>query len=1481
MNFVKKLSVFLLAFLLVGGSAFGATITASPSTVPINAHLDGTDGADHTFFITVTITFNNDGTGAWADDEEITVDLPSSMTIADTDNNGDYAEEVALVYQGNGADPGLTVDATTDQNTIAVNVGTAANLAGDPGGDIVTVLVPIETADNVADGATESFSNASTTGSDEEDSIENSTISYPSVTYEADQLELVTFAGDYSGGDKSSKRGKYYPTAETDYGSGTPSAITTQLPNFIDDYEAANTGNDVGGNFAAFVDVALDNDEQVNGDNADDDASAETYYTLWASQDSSLEIVNEGRGARKLVASDQPDAAEQLDAAPSNEQLLDIVFEGHSFAGTVLQTAELAEGTWYFYVTSNVTKDWALGRSGAVEIQHYPVFLDAVDGFALQFDLDEDGVYEYTNGSDDDPDGGGVAANDGKIVLESSGALDYNNLWRDGAGGTNLKQVTMQWFVEDVDDSAAISIFVSSNSGITNKTELLADTASGTGRMITPANSDSLYEEIYTGFTYDSYTDENNYEEAFSDYYVYVLADDGDTSEVYKANDADGTDIQMSVKHFPYLSFDLASMRSINDDGAGTNIDFNTAEQEYLTISWGNGANTNDDDGDFDADGDMTIELYISTDDIESSGYNANPDDVDASVLENSSNATLIATLSDTSDARKDNQYMFNLREANLADGNYYLYAVVSEGTDAQVIQLETDADDGTDGTEADGIDEADWNDSEIALTHGMYVKPKSPVANQLIEVKQSDQYTVTWKAFDKDIQDGSQTSSEFVVAILAVPTGTDVIEYIEDHEVDGAPATNIINDAGTAVDAADISDAGFGANDPDDWHWLTDAAANWGLVPGNPVTAADEKFTFSPASVTDEIDTDVNGLSGEYDLWFFYGQDADGLDSDDGFDESYVKANGSIFFNTDSEPDKTIEITPTNIAVEKGDTVQLEIQATDGGSATAERTVGLYLNVPSERFEVLDRDGSTEGVQPFGDNTVFSGTVVDNSIDTNGTTYELNFYEFNAAGDDIGQANLATIDTVFLVVKSSYTGGAAQENQITFSKSGNRRTKIVDVNDDELAVSLPQVASKVYVSTPGTIEGEIKLEGREEEGQVVDIFVCHEGSYEQISDSDFLTQNGLTSADDTIHYTLGAGGTYTINNVPTGTYDIFVHKNGYLNEMINSKTVYSLDATKVNFTGSNILLAGDVAGYVNENSENVPDNQIGSDDQNALNTAFGTVPGDDNWNVYADIDGDSTVDIDDIDLFTTNYAGTDVNGEGLLYKKVSYNGSNENGVVKLTKVSETNTEVVYSLKVENVANIHSYVANLNINDNDWEINEYNDVLSTRFGSNQFVKKVKGNYSFVSSIYGRNALSANTAELLTLSLRPKVDNPTDPTVVNMKVVDIKKSNTQLKNAEELAIPTEFSLDQNYPNPFNPTTNINYVLPEAGNIKLVVYDLLGNKVRTLVSNEMKPGHYRAVWNATNEMGLKVSSGVYFYRLMSNNKVIDTRKMVLMK
>ena len=113
-----------------------------------------------------------------------------------------------------------------------------------------------------------------------------------------------------------------------------------------------------------------------------------------------------------------------------------------------------------------------------------------------------------------------------------------------------------------------------------------------------------------------------------------------------------------------------------------------------------------------------------------------------------------------------------------------------------------------------------------------------------------------------------------------------------------------------------------------------------------------------------------------------------------------------------------------------------------------------------------------------------------------------------------------------------------------------------------------------------------------------------------------------------------------------------------------------------------------------------------------------------------------------------------------------------------------------------------------------------------------------------------------------------------PDALNIQTPESNVSVTVTVTNEPL-LPNTVSLSQNYPNPFNSSTIIRYALPEAGRVNLEVYNLLGQKVATLVDEVQQAGYYFYTWNMTD-----LPSGVYFYRLKTGD-FEKRRKMLIIK
>ena len=152
------------------------------------------------------------------------------------------------------------------------------------------------------------------------------------------------------------------------------------------------------------------------------------------------------------------------------------------------------------------------------------------------------------------------------------------------------------------------------------------------------------------------------------------------------------------------------------------------------------------------------------------------------------------------------------------------------------------------------------------------------------------------------------------------------------------------------------------------------------------------------------------------------------------------------------------------------------------------------------------------------------------------------------------------------------------------------------------------------------------------------------------------------------------------------------------------------------------------------------------------------------------------------------------------------------------------------------------------------------------------------------TISGMSSLPVNLQVWLTLDIGTVIPLSNDTTVYiedNIRGARLLVGNSSFVEKEiSPLLPKNYALYQNYPNPFNPETIIRFALPEAGPAKIEIFNILGQKVATLLDRPMPAGVNEVVWNGTSDSGHAVSTGVYFYRLTSGS-FVRSKKMILLK
>ena len=261
----------------------------------------------------------------------------------------------------------------------------------------------------------------------------------------------------------------------------------------------------------------------------------------------------------------------------------------------------------------------------------------------------------------------------------------------------------------------------------------------------------------------------------------------------------------------------------------------------------------------------------------------------------------------------------------------------------------------------------------------------------------------------------------------------------------------------------------------------------------------------------------------------------------------------------------------------------------------------------------------------------------------------------------------------------------------------------------------------------------------------------------------------------------------------------------------------------------------------------------------------------------YSDFNGDGTIYVEDLNYSVKNITKF---GEGLNYKSIEFD--NNEALIALNQDKADNGTVVYTVSGSQIGSLRAYAVEMDIDANDWEMISRVDHLKANGGAFEFDKTNGHKVTAVSSLVGRGSVAMSNQDLVTIVLQPLVSDPIEPVITEVTLIDDQNRSTKAVISNNgSAIPNEYALSQNFPNPFNPVTNIAFAIPQDGLVKLTVFDLMGREVRELVSSRLSGGNYTANWNATNTFGSKVSSGLYFYSLTVDNKMIATQKMILMK
>jgi len=299
-------------------------------------------------------------------------------------------------------------------------------------------------------------------------------------------------------------------------------------------------------------------------------------------------------------------------------------------------------------------------------------------------------------------------------------------------------------------------------------------------------------------------------------------------------------------------------------------------------------------------------------------------------------------------------------------------------------------------------------------------------------------------------------------------------------------------------------------------------------------------------------------------------------------------------------------------------------------------------------------------------------------------------------------------------------------------------------------------------------------------------------------------------------------------------------------------------------------------------------DNKVGFDDFFIFADNFGMTAADEAFEPAFDLApsvGLPTINFEDFFVFADNF-GRNIEAAGKVIPMMA--GLNTDARLYLdasAELPQVGDEVVIDVSLADFAELQGYGFSVNY---DAELLEFvkavsvNDLLGEgELASPQIVSQTDGEVAIAA--HGEAVSEGDLGLSLVFRTKTEIED-SFVEVTESQVRDGNFSVNQVALPAPIQIqtrPEQFALANNYPNPFNPATTIKYALPEAASVRLEVFNVVGQVVRTLVADHQNAGRYVVQWDASDDSGHSLSSGIYFYRLQAGGEFLEVKKMLLLK
>jgi len=1426
------LLIMLLIIVGAGNALAQAIFTVTPSQVPKGAYVNGSGGAtdDNYYWQTLYIKFSAANSQATPG---LTITLPTGVTVADVNGDSGIRSEIALSWNTNltGTFAVHTNTTATDKSTIAITIATADIEANDE----LWVMFPVESSSSptlTPDDYTINFADT-----DETDITDGNG---PFVTFRgAGDLQIVAMQSNFaSDNDTTETYGEKYPT--------TAAQLFGALPDLVEDKDAAGVDGII---------VTLDGTD-LN----------EVTYTLWATTDSTLSHLNEVENGILYSIDFDNGGIYTLNEGDSG---------GEGDNGRIA-TGGLPEGNYYFFITSSLTGDFPLARSGQVHVLHYPA--------VRLVGWDYTGIGGFDNS--------GTDLDDFNLTVDTGLYKRYNNTF---VGTDTRTEADLYVSVDDFDDNARVILFYSTNAGLTAASNLVTHGSMGSVVVDSLRNAtrlvDTLYEnqEDVDGLIMWNWNllpaADGSYVNAGT-YYIYAVANDGKHQSLLVSKGSDDSDSEtITLLHSPKLIID--ALTEYNTESRDTNSDANvtidTASMDVIMLNWAKSGIS----GDSDIDDEAVIEFYIDQDDGDGLADYASDDGTtlrsDATGGLNGAHR-IVTGLLEQPETQSLSYYAWKLSDDTtftpddeaLVAGFYHLYAIIDENkTDGTVRVV---------GLGDGGLLQTTDTLTKIEFANGIPFARLFDPPTEGVTINGDETYRMRFNAFDID---DNATVGIFLVSTSAT-TGDAVSSIAAIVAVAGATngsAYVLTSDNGTR--AAHVT-----------YNWLNEDTATYYDMTIRLPSETDLRYTTPIAGAAIDL------AAGTY--WVYIGIEDDANNFGTGTELLY-RAPGVLTLqnisDTNDPAQRNAMLVPMIFTPSEGDTTTITVRAADEGMNFD--IMDFYISVDKTFFDVVSLSS------PFTDTVPGAGILIANEAinDTTNNRWILHATAFNNGtemdiieDDDLGSG----IATFRIVCKGTLNAQEASTAINFVNEPGSGW--VTEFSNDGNRIPIDIFNSNISVLPRGYVRGTVELEGRETTDYVVTFELRERGSYVPTSDVTFISANdGKVYTDSTVtlgaseyspagvQYKLDGGGNFHLKQIPSGEWDLVIKYNRYLSNLRQISVYPGLDSLTVDF---GTLLGGDCYGWTDSLSAVWPNNQIEPNDLSRIKDAYLATPSHIYWNdgtqeynnyKWADIDESGKVEINDLTMATKNIlVGT--SGAQPRYKP-AVRGETNNAKTMVEFVglpSELSAGKTYTVQVmlRSAGDVRGYFVNMKY---DTDMLAFEGITKGDFLSdNTYSFPVVGTETvgLANAGYGSESFAGDgiLAEVTFRAVRSSIFAPSVLGISETAVVDSRMliNNLVVENATGVdeVLPVTFELTQNFPNPFNPMTAISFALPESGEVTLKVYDILGRHVITLVSGYYPAGRFSVAWDATDKGGNKVSAGIYFYRIQASS-FQSTKRMLLLK